>query len=475
MGASPRPAGASWRAALLPDWVGRNRRRVLAARLAMSACRSIGAVVTALYLAAIGFSAVEIGLLFVGVTLASALMSTGIGVWSDRAGRKPFLVAIPLLAAGAAAVYAEMRAPAALFLCAAIGSFGRGSGAGAGNVGPYQPAESAFVAEDVPTGKRTDAFGRLAFASSLGALGGGLLAGLAHTHPHLTAAAATAAYRPAFLAAAALAALSGVIALGLRESPTPPPAAPAGATSGGRRRRRARSRLRWPRRSWPALWRLWLTNGVNGVAIGMLGPFVSYWLHRRYGASPAEIGVLFALINLGTLVSALSAAGIGRRIGNVRAIVAVRAVTAVLLVPMVAAPTFWVAGAVYFVRMLAQRVGLPLRQSFVQDLADPAERGSVAALANLPAQATMAGSQAFAGYLFEDVGLSVPFELAAVFQLANAVLYGLLFRRAGSPGRGKRAARSQPAPAEPPDRGVRAPAVEAGAGTAPDWSGPNDL
>ena len=133
------------------------------------------------------------------------------------------------------------------------------------------------------------------------------------------------------------------------------------------------------------------------------------------------------MVNLGSLVSTLSAASIARRLGTVPAIVAVRAVTGVMLVPMVLAPSFWLAGGLYLVRMVVQRIGLPLRQSFTQDLADPEERASLAALSNLPAQGTMAGSQVLAGYLFDEVGMAAPFELAAVFQVANAVLYGALF------------------------------------------------
>jgi len=406
------------RSAVAPGWVDHNLWIVLTARFTMSAARAIAGVVTALYLADEGFSAFELGLLFLCVTLVSAVMASGIGMVSDRVGRKPFLVAVPLLAAASAAVYAYSPLPFVLFVFAALGSFGRGAGAGGGSVGPYQPAESALVAEAVPSPKRAAAFGRLAFSSSLGALFGGLLAGLAHPSHHMTHAAATAAYRPAFLAAAVLAACAAAIALFLFEPRRTE--RPAGS---GRRR------LKWPRSSWPALWRFWVTNGTNGLAIGLLGPFVSYWLFRRYGASPGAIGVLFAIVNFGSLVSTLSAAGIARRFGTVRAIVVVRALGGVLLVPMVLAPSFWLAGVIYFVRMLAQRVGLPLRQSFTQDMADPAERASLAALSNLPAQATMAGSQVLAGYLFEEVSLSAPFELSAVLQLVNAIAYGTLFGR----------------------------------------------
>lgn len=79
--------------------------------------------------------------------------------------------------------------------------------------------------------------------------------------------------------------------------------------------------------------------------------------------------------------------------------------------------------------MATQRIGLPLRQSYVQDLAHPEERAGLAALSNLPAQATQAGSQVLAGYLFDAASLALPFELASVFQLANGVLYGVLFGR----------------------------------------------
>ena len=136
-----------WLHLLWPQWIGSNLRIILLARLTMSAARATAGVVTALYLAAEGFSPVALGFLFFAVTAASAAMATVIGLLADRFGRKPFLIAVPLLAALAAVVYALVRDPVVLFVFAAVGAFGRGAGAGGGSVGPYQPAESAFVAE----------------------------------------------------------------------------------------------------------------------------------------------------------------------------------------------------------------------------------------------------------------------------------------------------------------------------------------
>lgn len=443
-------AGSAVRRWLVPSWGGRNFTVVFVARVAMSAARALAGVVVPVYLALQGFSGFALGVLFFGVALFTAVLSSSIGLASDRVGRRAFLVTVPLLAAVSGAVYAVTTWSPALVAMAIAGSFGRGAGAGAGAVGPYQPVESALVTDSTPANRRNDAFGRLAFGSSGGALVGSLFALLADGH-HARGGATLAAFRPAFVAAAVLAAAAGMIALALVEPPragdaggpvTPDwPAEVAGpgvdggagsAGGGGTAEAAAapprRRGLRFPHRSRPLLVRLWATNGVNGLAIGMIGPFVTYWLYRRYGVSVGEIGVLYSVINLATMPSTLSAAGLARRFGLVRTVTAVRIAQAVLLVPMVLAPTFELAGAVYLVRMVVQRIGLPLRQSYVLAMADPAERASVAALANLPSQAAMAASPVLSGYLFDSVSLELPFELGAALQLVNAVLFWVFFR-----------------------------------------------
>ncbi len=428
-GPDPGPSGPRpglVRRTLRPAWSDRNLDLILAARVAMSAGRALAGVIVPIYLALQGFSAVELSVYVVVVAAASAVLSAAIGTLADQVGRKPFLVALPLLTAGAAVTFAVTSAHLALFAMGALGSFGRGAGAGAGAVGPYQPAESAFVTDDLPPQHRNAAFGFVSFSSSLGALAGSLLALLVpkvHTH----GAAATEAFRDGFIAVAAASAVAGILALWLveaRRRPRGDDAAGAGhVRTGGSRR------FRLPRHSRWLLNRLWITNTLNGAAVGMFGPFVTYWFFRRFDVSAGELGLLFAAINAATMVSSLSAAGLARRWGLVRTVTVVRAAQALLLVPMVLAPTFAAAGAVYLVRMIVQRIGLPLRQSYAVGLAHPDERATVAALSNLPSQLAMAGSPLITGYLMDEVSLSLPFELAAVLQFLNASTFWLLFRR----------------------------------------------
>lgn len=426
------------RAAIVPAWQTRDMGLVLSARGAMSAARALAGVLVPIYLAILGYDAVQLGVLFTAVALVSAALSALIGLASDRIGRKPFLIALPLLTAGAAVVFGLARVAPVIFASAALGSFGRGAGAGAGAVGPYQPAESAYLADGVPARYRNDLFGRIAFMSSLGALiGGGPLAALPDLLPRLglpgAAGHALYGYRIAFLVMAALALTAGLLAVPIAETHRRrAPLGVAGAPSASAARN-VNPLRNLSRQSWSTLWRLWVTNSASGLAVGFFGPFITYWYYERFHAGPAQIGLLYAIINLAAMVSNLYAAPLARKLGLVRAIVISRSLQAALMIPMVLAPSFWLAGGFYLLRMLAQRVGLPLRQSYVMAVVPKEERGSVAALSNLPAQGTSAIGPSIAGELFAHVSLALPFEIGAALQGLNTLLFYVFFHRQPPP------------------------------------------
>lgn len=256
----PRPRGVTRiRSAVHPPWSNRNLDLMLLARVAMSVSRSLAGVLTPIYLALEGFSAFELSAYVLTVALVSALLSALIGVSSDRIGRRQFLIILPLATAAAGVTFALTSSTVALFVMGAVGSFGRGSGAGAGAVGPYQPAESALVTDSLPSRHRTAAFGLLSFASCVGGLVGSLLALMVPT-VHVHGDAAMVAFRGGFLAIAVAAAIAGILAVGLVEMRVPQ-ARPA--------RTDARpARLRLPVRSRWLLYRLWVTNSLNGAAVG---------------------------------------------------------------------------------------------------------------------------------------------------------------------------------------------------------------
>lgn len=294
-------------------------------------------------------------------------------------------------------------------------------------VGPYQPAEQAFLADAVPARHRNSLFGRIAFASSLGALiGGSPLIALAVV---LAAQQTMAAYRLEFLFASGLALLAGLLALPVYEPRRKRVAREVVSQQQDASLTQNKTNVRLSAASWSLLIRLWITNSVNGLAVGFFGPFITYWFYRRYGVGPVEIGLLYTIINLAAMFVNLSAARIAARLGLIRAIVISRAFQAVLIIPMVLAPTFWMAGVLYLLRMMVQRLGLPLRQSYVMGVVPPEERGRIGGLSNLPSQVTSALSPTLAGFLFDHVALALPFDIGALLQGVNTVLFFLFFRK----------------------------------------------
>lgn len=404
---------------------GLNSRRdftlLLLARLAMSTSRAMAGVVVPLYLVALGFSGIELGFIFLVAGAAAALMATLVGFAAARIPARIFMISIPMLASFAALVYAFSQDRAALFAFAAIGTFGRGAGAGAGNVGPQQPAESQLIARVVHSQRRNQAFGIISAASSAGAVvGAGLSAVLALSPSSRLA--VIAAFRPGMLAIAIFSALAAMAAVLLTKGR---PANPD---------HRSRQRLfAFPINSRRLVYRLWATNTLNGIAVGMFGPFVTYWLHIRFRAGQATIGELYLLINVGTVAAGLVAPQVARVHGTVRATSALRILQGLLLIPLALAPSIIWAGAIYFIRMFAQRTALPLRQSYVMAMADPNEQARVAALSNLPSQVMSAVSPTLSGYLFEESLLSAPLLIGGLLQAASAVLFFAFFHRDAPP------------------------------------------
>jgi MFS family permease len=125
--------------------------RLLLAR----ALRSIGqgalVVDFALYLHALQWSGLGIGLVLGGSGLAGAALSLLVGFTSDRFRREPFLLAYEgvSLLSGLAALLTV--APWVLVIATAAGQFGRGA---MGAAGPFSPAEQAWLAEEVVPRRR---------------------------------------------------------------------------------------------------------------------------------------------------------------------------------------------------------------------------------------------------------------------------------------------------------------------------------
>lgn len=398
-----------------PEWLTRDIALLLTGRAFRSLSQGYLTILVPVYLAGAGYSAARIGVVFTAGAVGSMLLTAGVGVFADRVGRKPILVTLGILSAIAALAFALTQRFPILLVAAAIGTIGRGGGAGSsGAFGPYYPAEQPLFAEKVENRLRTQVFGLVSVVGVLAGAMGALMATVPTLLHRFFALSEVDGDRALFACAAALGVAMALVILPVKESK------PAPRNPGQRRRLQPATRH--------VLWRFIITNATNGLAVGMLGPVLVYWFHVRFGATAAQLGTLYFLANVLAAPSNLAAARVARRFGTVRAVVGLRTVALLLMAAMALVPTFIIAAALFLLRTQVNTMAGPMRQSFLMGMVDPADRSTAAGFANLPLQVLSSAGPTISGQLMQSIWVSLPLEIAASLQAVNTLLYHLFFR-----------------------------------------------
>jgi MFS family permease len=402
----------------LPEWYTGNVPWLFATRAVRSLSQALLVIVVPLYIAAAGYSTLQVGYLLSIAMAGSTGMTILVGIFSDRYGRKPLLMIISGLAAIGAAVYALTTQFWVLALMSALASI-RGGGVGSGGgFGPFYPAEQALVAASTTDTNRNAVFSSLSLVGVLaGAVGSAvaLLLGILQSNLRMSV---VDSYRPIFWIAAITSAAIVLLTIPIREKH-----AAAVKQDKAPEKLSARSLIT----------RLWLTNGINGLVMGVVGPFLTYWLALRYGVASTEIATLYTIANLLTALSYIFAPRVAHRLGAVRTIVFTRLGTVIFMAGMALAPTFLLASAAYIIRIMINSIGLPIRQSFVMGVAEEQNRSKVAAIGSLPSQATGMIAPTIASHLVQSVAETAPIWMATAAMAINAGLFELFFRNIKPP------------------------------------------
>ncbi|HUX86666.1 MAG TPA: MFS transporter, partial [Chloroflexota bacterium] len=159
-----------------PAWLNRDLFLLFAARGLRSLTQGYLAVIVPLYLALLGYDAIQLGLLFSASAFGGALVAGAVGFLADSYGRRNLLILMALLVSAGAVVFALTGTFWVLLVAAALSTFGRGGAGSGGASGPYYVAEEALIAEHVDDQYRTSAFGLVSFVGVLAGAIGSLVA-----------------------------------------------------------------------------------------------------------------------------------------------------------------------------------------------------------------------------------------------------------------------------------------------------------
>jgi len=370
-------------------------------------------LILVVYLAAVGLSEEQIGLLLTLTLIGDTILSLCITTRADRIGRKWMLIAGAALMVLGGGVFATTGNFVPLLLAATMGVISP-----SGNeVGPFLAIEQAALAETITAEQRTRAFAWYHLGGSLATAAGSLVCGLLVQWLQSHDIQRQQSFRVVLFAYAAAGLLLAI--LFTRLSPNAEAAAPTpGSDESGRL---------GLHRSFGVVMKLSALFALDAFAGGfVLQSIIAYWFYLRFAADPATLGEIFFAANLLAGISALAAAAIARRVGLVNTMVFTHVPSNVLLILIPFMPTLPLAAAVLLVRFALSQMDVPARQSYTAAVVSPDERSAAAGVTGVARTTGAALSPVLAGLLLGSPTLAgAPFMVAGVIKL----LYdGLLYR-----------------------------------------------
>jgi MFS family permease len=390
-------------------------RWLFATRMVRMFAYGLIAIVLGLYLAQVGFSDAQVGLILSVTLLGDAAVSLPITIIADRMGRRRMLLVGSGLMIFAGLVFALTTNVVFLVAAAIIGTISP-----SGNeVGPFLAVEQAALPQTTTDKQRTQVFAWYSLGGSimtgLGSLAGGLIAQtlMSAGHSPLNS------YRAVIVVYAVLGAVLGLMFTRLSPA-VEVQTAPAGPVT-------LRS-LFGLKRSRGVVTRLSLLFMIDAFAGGLVvQSLVALWFNRRFGVDPAVIGAIYLGANFFAGLSALAAARVAARYGLVNTMVFTHVPSNVLLILVPLMPNLPLAILVLLARFSISQMDVPTRQSYTVAVVDPDERSAANGITNIARTTAAALSPGVTGAMFAAGGpwLSAPFLVAGGLKL---IYDGLLYR-----------------------------------------------
>lgn len=375
------------------------------------------AVVLGLYLAQIGLTDPQIGLILSLTLIGDALISLPITIVADRVGRRRMLMLGAALMVGSGIVFAFTGNLILLIVTAIIGVISP-----SGNeVGPFLAIEQAALPQTTTDQQRTQVFAWYSLAGSIMTGLGSLMGGMLATTLQAGGASPLDSYRAVILGYALIGALLFVLFGRMSTAVEIAEIKPA-PTLG---------KLFGLHQSRSIVFRLSLLFMLDAFAGGFIvQSWVAVWFQRRFGVDPAVIGAIFLGANLLAGFSALAAARVAARYGLINTMVFTHAPSNLLLILVPLMPTLPLAVLVLLIRFSISQMDVPTRQSYTVAVVDPSERSAANGVTGIARSVGASVSPGLTGALFSlgGFGLTAPFLLAGGLKLIYDFLILRSFR-----------------------------------------------
>jgi len=419
-------------ALLLFNWLERDGRLLLAAKMVRMFAYGFLSVILAIYLKLIGFDDFLIGLILTTTLLNSVIFTLVASFYADKVGRRKFLLLYAALMSVSGFIFTISENYFALIIAAFIGTINiTGAESGA-----FLTIEQAILPQTLKNvRKRNTVFAIYNMAGTLAMAAGVLLAGLpAVLQQHLQYFDIVLNQIGSIKLLFALYSVLGIVLLGIylllsqkieirnnlekqKDEPT----------------RLTRMSSLTPK-SRSIVMKLSCLFAVDSFAGGfMIQSIVSFWFFTRFGADLTTLSYIFSVSGVLTAFSFMAAAKIADRIGLINTMVFTHIPANILIIAVAFAPTLPIAVVLYLLRMALSQMDVPTRQSYIVAVVREDERTTSAGITNISRNVTHAISPSLIGVLINSLSLAAPFVIGGALKVVYDVALYLNFRNIKPP------------------------------------------
>jgi len=390
---------------LILNWLTRDGKLLLAARIMRTFGYGFLSVIIAIYLRLLGFDNIQIGLLLGSALVNSVIFTLFASFYADRIGRRRLLIIYASLMSVSGLIFTITDNYFLLILAAFIGTMNvTGSETGA-----FLTIEQATLPQTIRNKQMMNTAFALynmvgTFSMSVGILLSGLPSLLQEQFYGLSQ---IESIKGLFILYTLLGLFVIIIYIMLSRD-----------IEVKQEAKRTIKQTLSPR-SKQIVAKLSTLFAVDSFAGGfVIQSVISLWFFTRFGADLAALSYIFSAANAITALSYIAAAKIADRIGLVNTMVFTHLPSNILLILVAIAPSLQIAVILYLIRMTMSQMDVPTRQSYIVAIVSEDERTAASGLTNVSRNIAQTISPSLFGYIFQSsLSLAAPFVLGGVIKI----------------------------------------------------------
>jgi MFS family permease len=401
---------------LLFDWLTRDGKLLLAAKIVRTFAYGFLSVILAIYLKLIGFDDLLIGIVLTATLINSVIFTLLASFYADRIGRRRTLVVYAGLMSISGVIFFITENHVMLIIAAFIGTINvTGSETGA-----FLSIEQAILPQIVKKIKKRNAIFAIynmvgTFAMSAGVLLSGLPSILQQQFDTFNQ---IDSMKILFI----LYSLMGIIVIGIYLLLS--------------NRIEIEGKISRPLtqtlspQSKNIIGKLAGLFAIDSFAGGfIIQSIVSFWFFTKFGADLTTLSYIFSVAGVLTAFSFIVAAKIADKFGLINTMVFTHIPSNIFIILVAFAPSLPVAIAFYLIRMALSQMDVPTRQSYIVAVVNEEERTAAAGITNTSRNISQAISPSLTGIIINASTLSAPFIIGGLLKLVYDIALYLNFRK----------------------------------------------